>query len=84
MGVKLWGALRPETKNKLRKVREDLDKQLKIEATKEKKEEVRLSSPLRLVLAEELPFRLRTQSAPRSIALNRNASPDSALLNRKR
>ena len=40
MGTKLGGALRPETKNKLRKVRDELDKQLKVEATKEKKEEV--------------------------------------------
>jgi hypothetical protein len=40
VGTKLGGALRPETKNKLRKVREDLDKQLKVESTKEKKEEV--------------------------------------------
>ena len=40
VGIKLGGALRPETKNKLRKVREDLDKQLKAESAKEKKEEV--------------------------------------------
>lgn len=34
--------LRPETKAKLRKVREDLDKELKADAGKEKKEEVSL------------------------------------------
>jgi len=39
VGTKLGSALRPETKNKLKKVREDLDKQLKVEATKEQKEE---------------------------------------------
>jgi hypothetical protein len=36
-------SLRPETKNKLRKTREDLEKELKVEAEKEKKEEVRLN-----------------------------------------
>jgi len=41
VGTKLGSALRPDTKNKLRKVREELDKELKTEATKEKKEEVR-------------------------------------------
>ena len=40
VGTKLGAALRPDTKNKLKKVREELDKQLKVEATKEKKEEV--------------------------------------------
>jgi Protein of unknown function (DUF1682) len=34
--------LRPETKAKIRKIREDLDKDLKDEAEREKKEEVRL------------------------------------------
>jgi hypothetical protein len=38
--TKLGPALRPETKAKLRKTREDLDKQLKIDNLKEKKEEV--------------------------------------------
>ena len=42
VGTKLGSALRPDTKNKLRKVREELDKQLKIEAAKEEKEEVSL------------------------------------------
>lgn len=32
--------LRPETKTKLRKIREDLDKELKADAEKDKKEEV--------------------------------------------
>lgn len=32
--------LRPETKNKLKKIREDIDKTIKEEAEKEKKEEV--------------------------------------------
>lgn len=32
--------LRPETKNKLKKIREDLDKDLKADSEKEKKEEV--------------------------------------------
>jgi hypothetical protein len=40
VGTKLGSALRPDTKNKLKKARDDLDKQLKIDATKEQKEEV--------------------------------------------
>lgn len=38
-GVGLNSALRPETRVKLKKVREELDKELREEATKEKKEE---------------------------------------------
>jgi hypothetical protein len=34
-------SLRPETKTKLKKVREDIDKAIKTEAEKEQKEEVR-------------------------------------------
>lgn len=41
VGTKYASALRPDTKSKLRKTREDLDKQLRIEATKEQKGEVR-------------------------------------------
>ena len=41
VGTKFSSALRPDTKSKLRKVREDLDKQLRVEATKEQKGEVR-------------------------------------------
>ena len=39
--------LRPETKNKLKKIREDIDKTIKEEAEREKKEEV-CSFPLPL------------------------------------
>jgi len=38
--------LRPETKTKLKKTREDLDKSMKVEAEKEQKEEVRFRSTL--------------------------------------
>lgn len=41
VGTKFAGALRPDTKSKLRKVREEIDKQLLIESTKEQKGEVR-------------------------------------------
>lgn len=41
VGTKFSGALRPDTKSKLRKAREELDKQLQVEATKEQKGEVR-------------------------------------------
>lgn len=37
--------LRPETKTKLRKIREELDKSIKEDSEKEKKEEVTLSAP---------------------------------------
>ena len=84
VGTKLGGALRPETKNKLKKVREELDKQLKVEATKEKKEEVCLFLYAVLRLLRNFPLRPRNQSAPRNVARNRSASPDSALLNNKR
>jgi len=40
VGTKLGSGLRPDTKSKLRKVREDLNRQLKTESTKEQKEEV--------------------------------------------
>ena len=40
VGTKFASALRPDTKSKLKKVREELDKQLKVEATKEQKDEV--------------------------------------------
>ena len=55
VGTKLGSALRPETKNKLRKIREDLDKQLKIDATKEQKEEVRFFFR-GFAFVEKLPF----------------------------
>jgi hypothetical protein len=41
VGTKLASTLRPDTKNKLRKVREELDKELRAEATKEQRGEVR-------------------------------------------
>lgn len=83
VGTKLGSGLRPDTKNKLRKVREDLDKQLKIEATKEKKEEVCDFFPT-LCYSLRSSFRPRTQSVLRSVVRNRNASPDSAPPNNKR
>ena len=84
VGTKLAGALRPETKNKLKKVREDLDKQLKIEATKEKKEEVGYFFSHALSLMRNSPSRPRKQSAPRSVGRNRNVSPSLAPLSNKR
>jgi len=39
VGAKFGSALRPDTKSKMRKIRDDLHQQLKIEATKEQKEE---------------------------------------------
>jgi len=84
VGTKLGSALRPDTKNKLRKVREDLDKQLKTEATKERKEEVCLSFSTLYHLLRNSQFRPRMQSVLRSAARNRNASPDSAPPNSKR
>lgn len=40
--TKLGPTLRPETKSKLKKTREELDKQLKEDSSKEKNEEVRV------------------------------------------
>ena len=84
VGTKLGGALRPDSKSKLRKVRDDLDKQLKVEATKEKKEEVRYFLCDASPLLRNFLFRLRTQNAPRSVARNRSAFPDSAPPSNKR
>jgi hypothetical protein len=56
VGTKLGGGLRPDTKSKLRKVREDLNKQLKIEATKEQKEEVCLFLLDAAPFAKRLPL----------------------------
>ena len=84
VGTKLGSALRPETKSKLKKVREDLDKQLKVEATKEQKEEVCCFLFGTLHWLRKAPFRLRRLSAPRNAARNRNVSPDSAPPNSKR
>lgn len=84
VGIKFASALRPDTKSKLRKTREDLDKQLRIEATKEQKGEVRCFPSDTGFSLRDPPFRLKRQSAPRSIASNKNASPDSAPLNNKR
>ena len=64
VGTKLGSALRPDTKNKLKKVREDLYKQLKTEATKERKEEVCLSSSTLQYLLRKSPFRPRMRSVP--------------------
>ena len=55
VGTKLGSALRPDTKNKLKKTREDLDKQLRVEATKERKEEVCLFFLNAVVFAEKHP-----------------------------
>ena len=57
-----------------------MDKGLKIEATKEKKEGVGYFFLHALRLTRNLPPRLRRQSVGR----NRNGSPGSALLNNKR
>lgn len=84
VGTKLGNALRPETKNKLKKVREDLDKELKVEATKEQKEEVCCFFLDSAHLLRNFPFRLRTQSVLPSAARNRNVSPDSVPPNSKR
>lgn len=42
--TKLGPTLRPETKSKLKKTREELDKQLKDDSSKEQKDEVRIYS----------------------------------------
>jgi len=84
VGTKLGSALRPETKNKLKKAREDLDKELKVEATKEQKEEVCCFPFDVLRFLRNSPFRPRKQSARRSVTRKRNASLDSAPLNKKR
>ena len=84
VGTKLGSALRPDTRNKLRKIREDLDKQLKVEATKEQKEEVCCFLFDAAPLLRNSPFRLKTQSVPPSAARKRNASPGLVLPNRKR
>ena len=89
VGTKFSSALRPDTKSKLRKTREDLDKQLRIEATKEQKGEVRRFSFGNSLSADRppsllSPSRPKNQSALRSTAGNRNVSPDSAPQNNKR
>ena len=84
VGTKLGSALRPDTKNKLRKVREELDKQLKVDATKEKKEEVGCFFCCAWLLLRNISFRLRMQNAPQNVARNRSVFRDSAPLSRKR
>lgn len=84
VGTKFGSALRPDTKSKIRKTRDEFYQQLKIEATKEQKEEVcRFISDVVRPLRDS-PFRLRKQSALQSTARNWNASPGSALPNNKR
>ena len=62
VGNKLGKALRPYTRNKLEKVRGDLDKQLRIESTREKGE---VSFSLRHTRhsLKNIPFRSRMQNA---------------------
>ena len=81
IGTKFSGSLRPDTKSKLRKIREDLDNQLRAEAAKEKKEEVRCFSFDTVRPLRDPWYRLMIRSVLRNTARNRNASPDSAPLN---
>ena len=68
----------------MEKVREDLNKHLKIEAMKENKGEVGYLLFHALSLMRNLPSRPRRQSARRSVVGNGNASPGSAPPNNRR
>jgi len=58
--------LRPETKNKLKKIREDLDKNLKADSEREKNEEVELLRSLIMLAAHFRPARVRFLKQPRT------------------
>jgi hypothetical protein len=84
VGTKFGSTLRPDTKSKLRKTREELENQLRVEAKKEKKDEVCCFSPGVVHPLRVSSFRLKMRSGLRNSSRNGNVFPGSALQNNKR
>ena len=79
--------LHPETRSKLKKSRDELEKELKVDAEKEKKEQVKssfLSLLPVLISSRASSLKLLKTKRQRSERLKRNGDPNSALLNSKR
>lgn len=79
--------LHPETRAKLKKSRDELEKELKVDAEKEKKEQVKWSFISFLpILISSLVSSLKLPKTKRQLSeeLKRNGGPSSALLNSKR
>ena len=78
-------SLRPDTRNKLKKIREDLDKDMKEDTEREKKEEVRYGPRLlNHFLLKPVFLRHRMLKLLLNAKLNKNAYLNSVLQSRKR